>query len=165
MGIREYLRDRHVPFIAMLHRPALSAARLAQSVHVTGFRVAKAVLFRAGSGGYVLAVVPATHRVDVARLGHVLGVEALALATEDEVAGVFGDCERGAIPPFGRPYGLPLVVDADLATLREIVAGGNTRHEGIRLRGRDYLALENPLVARIGQVIQPPRRRLQYRAG
>ena len=94
-----------------------------------------------------------------------MGLEDLELATEDEVAEIFWDCERGAIPPFGRPYGVPIVVDAALASLREIVTGGNTRHEGIRLRARDYLALENPLVARIGQVIQPPRRRLQYRAG
>ncbi|GIW89286.1 MAG: aminoacyl-tRNA deacylase [Isosphaeraceae bacterium] len=164
MSIRAYLRERQVPFVVLLHRPAVSAARLAQSVHVTGFRVAKAVLFRA-SGGYVLAVVPATHRVDERLLAEALGVGSLALATEEEVAGVFGDCELGAVPPFGRPYGLPVVVDAALAQLREIVAGGNTRHEGVRIRGRDYLALENPLVARIGQVIQPARRRLHYRAG
>jgi Ala-tRNA(Pro) deacylase len=164
MSVREYLRDRHVPFIAMLHRPAVSAARLAQSMHVTGSRVAKSVVFRAG-GGYVLAVVPATHRVEVARLSDVLGIDDLALATEDEVAAIFADCERGAIPPFGRLYGLPTILDAELAGLREIVTGGNTRHEGIRLRGRDYLALENPLVARVGQRINPPRRKLQYRAG
>ena len=32
-----------------------------------------------------------------------LGARGLRLATEDELAIVFNDCERGAHPPFGRP--------------------------------------------------------------
>ncbi len=164
MSIREYLRNRNVPFVALLHRPTVSAARLAQSIHVTGSRVAKGVLFQTDSG-YVLTVVPATHRVDPERLGEVLGVSGVALASEGDVSRIFGDCERGAIPPFGRLYGLTTVMDTQLASIRELVMGGNTRHEGIRLRGRDYLMMENPLVARISQVIHPPRKRLTCRAG
>ena len=35
----------------------------------------------------------------------------LGLATEDEPARLFPDCERGAIPPVGAAYGIDSIVD------------------------------------------------------
>ncbi|MBX6315516.1 MAG: YbaK/EbsC family protein [Isosphaeraceae bacterium] len=158
MCIQEYLQSRSVPFESFLQRPAPSATRRAQSVHVPGGRVAKGVLARSGEV-YVLAVLPATHRVDLGRLGDVLGLEGLKLATEDEVTAIFRDCERGALPPFGRLYGLTTVVDASLATAGEIVFEGNLRHEGLRMRFRDYEAIEDPVVAQFAVPIAPKRQR------
>lgn len=161
MSIREFLRSRSVPFTTLLHAPAPSAARLAQSVHVPGQQVAKGVLVRAGAG-YVLAVIPATHRVDLERLAVVLDRNPadLRIATEDEVELVFADCERGALPPFGHLYGLATVVDSSLASVGEIVVEGNTRHEGLRLRYRDYEAVEGPIRARFASPIATRRRRI-----
>ena len=162
MSIQEYLRNHRVPFTTLLHPPAPSASRLARSVHVPGRCVAKGVLVHAG-GGYVLAVLPATHRIDLDRLAGVLGVNRVGLATEDEVARVFHDCERGALPPLGRPYGLKTVVDASLAGGPEVVLEGNARHEGLRLRLRDYLAVEAPICARFATAAEPRRRRPSHR--
>lgn len=154
MGIQKYLRDRQVPFQCLLHPPSPSATRFARSVHVPGKHVAKGVLLRADDS-FVLAVLPATHRVDLPRLAALLGVSELGLATEDEVAAIFRDCERGALPPLGRPYGLQTVVDASLACGEEIVIEGNARHEGLRLRYRDYEAIESPRKARFATAIAP----------
>ncbi len=162
MSIREYLRDRNVPFVAFLHRPSPSATRRARNLHVSGHRVAKAVLVRAGLG-YVLAVLPATHRVDLGRLAEVLGHDDLGIATEDEVEQIFADCELGALPPFGRIYGLTTVVDLSLATRGEIVVEGNTRHEGLRLRYRDYEAIEAPVRGRFASAIALRRRNVSPR--
>ena len=158
MGIGEYLRSQHVPFEAFLHAPAPSATRRAQSVHVAGQRVAKGVLVQSGTG-YVLAVLPATHRIDLAKLAGILGTTAVQIAGEDEVERVFHDCERGALPPFGRLYGLPTVVDASLSGGAQIVIEGNARHEGLRLRYRDYEAVESPTRARFAEPITPRRKR------
>lgn len=160
MSIRDFLRSQSVPFTALLHPPAMSAARRAQRVRVPGQQVAKGVLVHADQG-FVLAVVPSTYRVDLSRLALVLDrkVGDLRIATEDEVETVFADCERGALPPFGHLYGLITVVDSSLASVGEIVVEGNTRHEGIRLRYRDYEALERPLRARFASPISPRRRR------
>jgi Ala-tRNA(Pro) deacylase len=146
MNIREYLEERRIWFELLLHRPVPSSSRRAQSVHVPGQRVAKGVLVRAGDG-YVLAVLPAVSRIDLGRLSEVLGGPPVSLAGEDELGHVFGDCERGALPPFGRLYGLRTVVDASLAEGGEIVCLGNMRHEGLRLRYHDYEAIERPAVA------------------
>lgn len=156
MGIRDYLQSRHVWFQTMLHPPSPSASKLAQSLHVPGRQVAKAVLVRAG-GSYALAVLPSTARIDLSRLSQAFDGEPVSLATEDEMERVFGDCERGALPPFGRLYGLRTVVDCSLAGGAEIVCVGNTRHEGVRLRYRDYEALESPARARFA-VNPSPRR-------
>src|SRR4028119_348650 len=83
-GARACLRAHAVSFEVLLHRPAHSATRLAQSVHVPGQRVAKVVLLRAGEG-FVVAGLPATHRIDLGRLPEVLKTRDVRLATEDEV--------------------------------------------------------------------------------
>ncbi|MEO6810710.1 MAG: YbaK/EbsC family protein [Isosphaeraceae bacterium] len=160
MEISTYLRTRLVPFERLLHCPAPSATRKAQSVHVPGEQVAKSVLLRGGNGD-ALAVLPATHRIDLELLAPILGTTELRLATEEELSLVFHDCERGALPPFGRLYGLPTIVDASLAAWTHIVVEGNVRHEALRLRFLDFEAVEQPLQARFATPICPPRRREQ----
>lgn len=158
MMIRSYLQSRAVDFDFLLHRPTHSAAHLAGSLHVPGRSVAKGVLVRAGDA-YVLAVVPATHRVDVVKLSEVLGAPDVRIATEAEVAQVFADCEAGALPPFGRAYGLTTVVDTDLARAGEVTCIANMCHEGVRLRFADYEALEAPIEAHFSTELTGPGRR------
>lgn len=164
MAIRDYLLHRHVPFEVVLHRPAPCASRLAECLHVPGRAVAKGVLLRAG-GGYLLAILPATHRVDFTRLRETLGLSQLGLATEDEVAHIFHDCERGALPPFGRLYGLTTVMDPSLAGSSVILVEGNMRHEGLRIRLRDFEAVETPVRVRFATEREPRRRLPHRRAG
>jgi Ala-tRNA(Pro) deacylase len=164
MSILHYLRNRHVRFEVLLHRPAPSAARMAETVHLPGRIVAKAVLVRARES-FVLAVLPSTHRIELDRLGAILGVETPRIATEAEVMAIFHDCERGALPPFGRLYGLSTIVDASLAGGSEIVFVGNSRHEGVRMRFRDYEAIEAPMRGRFAAMICPKRRVPHRKAG
>jgi Ala-tRNA(Pro) deacylase len=158
MCIQGYLQQHRVRFEAMLHRPESTASRRAHSVHVPGDQVAKGVLIRADDR-FVLTVLPSTHRVDLERLALVLEANRVRLATEDEVSQVFVDCERGAVPPFGRLYGVMTVVDTSLAAWAEIVVEANLRHEDLRLRYRDYEAVEEPLRARFARPIVAKRPR------
>ena len=164
MCIREFLQARAVRFEVMLHAPSHSATHLAGSIHVPGRSVAKAVLVRAGEA-YILAVLPATHRIDTDRLAEVLCVPSLRIATEAEVEGVFADCEPGALPPFGRLYGLITVVDASLSGGADIVFVGNTRHEGVRMRFRDFEAIEAPVKARFASPTAIRRPKSRRKAG
>ncbi len=164
MSIQTYLKSRQIPFEVLLHAPAPSATRLAQSVHVPGERVAKVVLVK-GSERFVLAVLPSTHRIDMPRLMQALGTTDLRIASEDDLDGVFIDCELGALPPFGRLYGITTIVDASLSGGSEIVFEGNTRHEGVRMRYRDYEAVEAPVRGRFASPIAPKRKKPQLRAG
>jgi len=162
MTIRDFLESRHIWFETLLHCPALSATRRAQSIHISGRCVAKGVLIGT-QGGNVLVVLPATHRIDLPRLARVLGEKEVWLANEGDVERVFHDCERGALPPFGRLYGLKTVVDVSLAGSGDFVFVANARHEGMRMRYRDFEALEAPVRARIALTSTPRRRRESHR--
>ena len=153
MTIRSYLQSRAVDFDFLLHRPTHSATDLAGSLHVPGRAVAKGVLVRAGDA-YVLAVLPATRRVDTARLSEILGVPEVRIATQPEVERVFADCEPGALPPFGRLYGLKTVLDLSLALGDQMTFVANMRHEGVRMRFADYEAIEAPIGARFSTEAQ-----------
>ena len=143
MKLDEMLTDRHVAFQRLPHRPSYTANRMAQALHVKGHEVAKSVLLRTGHG-YVLAVLPATHQVDLARVRRELGEERVEIASEDDMEKVFPDCERGAAPPFGSFYDVPTLMDETLAADEQIVFEGQTHEEAIRMAYRDYEELEHP---------------------
>ena len=142
MGIPEFLREQHVPFEPLPHAPAFSAQKRAKFLRVPGARVAKCVLLR-GPGGLFLAVLPATHQIDEAALSAAL-MGPVRLATEAELVGVFRDCEWGVVPPFGRLYGLPSLLDESIDPGTLLVFEGQTHVEAIRLRCRDFERLEKP---------------------
>lgn len=143
MRLDEFLTEKHVPFTRLPHCPAYTANRVAQALHVKGKEMAKTVLLRTGHG-HLLAVLPATHRVDLERLREDLREDQVGLAGETEMDLLFPDCERGAMPPFGSLYHIPTVVDESLAMDDEIVFEGQSRHEAIRMRYRDFAAVEHP---------------------
>jgi Ala-tRNA(Pro) deacylase len=156
MYIVDFLRSRGVWYEALLHRPASSSTKRARCVHIPGRRVAKAVLVKAGDS-FVLAVLPSTSRIDLARLSEVVGEPAslVRLATPDELFELFPNCEPGVVPPFGRLYGLKTVVDLGLADSSEIIVGANTRHEGVRILFRDFQTLEEPIRASFTRPLAP----------
>ena len=156
MYVLDFLRSRGVWFEALLHRPASSSTKRAESVHVPGRRVAKAVLVKAGDS-FVLAVLPSTSRIDLVRLSELVGRPAsqVRLATPDELFELFPDCEPGVVPPFGRLYGLKTLVDSGLAESPEIIVVANTRHEGLRMLFHDFQTLEEPVRASFTRPLAP----------
>jgi Ala-tRNA(Pro) deacylase len=153
----EFLRSRRVWFEELLHQPASSATKHAHNMHVPGRIVAKTVLVKA-DGRFVLAVLPCTSRIEVGSLAVLLSLPAaeVRLATMDELLGIFTDCEPGVVPPFGKLYGLRTVFDVSLLDVGELVFIGNLRHEGLRMRASDYVAIEEPLLGSFAVPIAAP---------
>lgn len=122
MGIAKRLSDHlanaGVAYDVVTHPRTPSSSRTAQAAHVTGERVAKTVVLH-DDRGYLLAVVPSTHRVELDALRGVLN-RRLSLATEGEIAKLFGDCDVGAVPPVGAAYGIDVVLDESLATQPDV---------------------------------------------
>ena len=143
MRLDEFLTEKHVPYTRLQHRSAYTANRVAQVLHVKGKDMAKCVLVRT-SKGHLLAVLPATHRVDLERLREDLGEDQVGLASETEMDLLFPDCERGAMPPFGSLYHLETLVDDSLAEDEEIVFEAQTHEDAIRMSYRDFETVEHP---------------------
>ena len=100
---------------------------------------------------YVVAVLPAHRSVDLERAADVLGGGQVELATEREVTEHCPDCETEALPPFGRQYGMKTMVDESLLEDENIVFEGNSHHEAIRMKLKDYRHIEQPLVGSFAQ--------------
>jgi Ala-tRNA(Pro) deacylase len=148
MTTKHYLQRRHVPFEAIEHPPVFDSQRLAEALHTPGREVAKTVLLRADHEyTYIVAVLPATHRIDFDALSQFLGGTNIELATELEIAERCPDCEFGVLPPFGTQYGATTVVDESLTRDEFITFDSDSHHEAIRMKYADYYDFEHPLVA------------------
>jgi len=110
--VKEFLEEQGVDYEVVSHARTGSALRTAEAAHVPGDQLVKAVLLGDASG-YLLALLPATHRLAIERIRSQTG-RALALIEEDEVARAFPDCEPGSVPPFGDRYGIETLVDTGL---------------------------------------------------
>ena len=115
--LRHYLQNEGIGYETLEHARALTSSRSAQAAHVSGERLVKSVILH-HELGYVVAVAPSTHRVELDTLQDVLKLR-LGLAAENEIAKLFDDCEIGAIPPVGAAYGLAVIVDESVAHLPE----------------------------------------------
>jgi Ala-tRNA(Pro) deacylase len=116
--LQKYLGSENIRYDAIPHQPTMSSTRTAEACHISGDRLAKAVVLRR-DGGYLLAVVPASHHIRLSELRTQFG-DNLELAKESEIDQLFPDCARGAVPAIGQCYGLSLVVDDSIALQPEI---------------------------------------------
>jgi Ala-tRNA(Pro) deacylase len=143
--LKEFLDSNGVRYEVRSHRPAFTAQEVAAAEHVPGREVAKVVMVRDGSE-YLMAVLPAPHHVDLARLGKAAGRSNLSLATEGEFARLFPACEPGAMPPFGNLYGVPVWVDESLGRDEEIVFNAGNHEQTVRMSYADFARLVQPKV-------------------
>jgi Ala-tRNA(Pro) deacylase len=150
MNVQTFLQQKRIAFAALKHAPTFTAQELAATEHVTGNRVAKVVVATAGGKFYML-VLPASHNVRFDRLARVLGHKDCRLATEEELGKLFPDCEVGAMPPFGREYGLETYADTHLAEGEEIIFESGHHDEAVKMKWSDYEALEKPKVAEFAE--------------
>lgn len=120
--LQQYLADKGARYDVVQHEPAFSASRAAQASHVTGKAMAKAVVLK-DAQGFLLAVLPTSRRIRFDALADLLHRK-LELASEEEAAALFADCEVGAVPALGDAYHVPVVMDESLTTQPEIYFEG-----------------------------------------
>lgn len=141
--IIDHLQSKQIPFKRHPHPRAVPAQQVAQSIHVSGYRVAKTVLFEA-EGERWMAVLPAVGMVDTDRLGEILDKRNIRLLDEEEFARLFTQCEVGAEPPFGSLFGIPVLMDDSLREEERMLVRAGTHDEVIELRTGDFERLERP---------------------
>jgi Ala-tRNA(Pro) deacylase len=116
--LHKYLAAENIQYEEIPHVLTMTSARTAEACHISGDSLAKAVVLR-HDGGYMLAVVPASHHIRLGDLKARLG-ENVEMANETEIDRLFADCARGAVPAVGRCYGLDLLVDDSIEAQPEV---------------------------------------------
>ncbi|HEY3191028.1 MAG TPA: YbaK/EbsC family protein [Solirubrobacteraceae bacterium] len=147
---RELLDRARVRYEVVEHDETFRALDEAQATGVEPREAAKTVALR-DHDAYVLAVVPANRRLDVARARALIGASRhLRLATEEELARDFPEFEVGALPPLA-PHATPEIVDVHLLYRERIVCSAGDHRHAVRLDPRDLLRVCEP---RVGDVCE-----------
>ena len=144
--LEKYFHDNGVGFQAMTHPTAYTAQDVAAAQRVKGKQVAKVVIVLADATA-VMLVMPASYRIDFAKLKMALNAKDARLAKEEEFSNLFPDCDTGAMPPFGTLYSVPVYVDRSLTEDPEIVFQAGSHRDTMKITYQDYARLAQPVVA------------------
>jgi len=137
--VQHYLERHSIEYDLVSHPHTGSSHESAEAAHVSEDHIAKAVIVKDMSG-YAMVVVPASHWVEVEHLRKELNRD-LHLATEDELAKMFSDCETGAVPPLGPAYGIETFLDEALTSLANIYFEAGDHKQLVHTTGVDFRTL------------------------
>ncbi len=137
--VAQYLNDHEIPFDVVKHPNTMTAADSAEASHISGDRLAKAVVLK-GRDGFVVGVRPASHRIELGKLRKLLARE-VDLANEEEIESLFTDCEPGAVPALGEAYGLKTIVDDSLSVEDDVYFEGGDHASLVHVSGAHFRRL------------------------
>ncbi|MBN2282058.1 MAG: YbaK/EbsC family protein [Candidatus Marinimicrobia bacterium] len=142
--VRELLDQNHVKYIIIIHSPAFTAQEIASLSFISGKELAKSVILNV-NGDVVMAVVPASERVDLAKLKTFFGIQDISLAEESEFRNIFPECKTGAMPPLGNLYQLKTYISTDLKKNKYITFNAGSHSELIRMKYSCYEKIVQPV--------------------
>jgi Ala-tRNA(Pro) deacylase len=134
--LKHYLRSNRINYEVVPHNHTFTSTSTAQAAKIPVEKLAKSVVFE-DEDGYLMAVIPATHHIEIGQLSRQLGRQ-LGLATEQELAKLFTDCELGAIPPIGKEYGIDVILDDSLSDYPDVYFEAGDHRDVIHVKGSDF---------------------------
>jgi len=143
--LKDFLDENHVKYVAINHPPAFTAQEIAQSAHIAGREMVKTVIVKI-DGTLKMVVLPATEKLDFEILKNFAHAHKVELASEYEFTSRFGDCELGAMPPFGNLFGMEVLMAESLGRNEQIAFNAGSHTELLRLAAKDFKQLVKPQV-------------------
>lgn len=143
----KYLTDNHIKFSVTSHVPTHTSRAIAMANHVSEECVSTVRVFRA-SQKYWLAVVPGHSQLNMDELCRALGAEVIPVS-ELDAERLFPECESGALPPFGKLFGMNVIVDATFQRTGWLVFNACRHAVSVKMEWNAFERLEHPRVAQI----------------
>lgn len=112
------LRRARCQFDLVEHEHSATSLESARKAGIPPERMAKSVILDDRRGHYLMAVLPANRQLDLNKVHK--GPRRWQLSGEQSLAGLFKDCERGAVPALGEVYGLDMLIDPLLVRQQDI---------------------------------------------
>ncbi len=148
--VSEYLERRGIPFEPLSHERTYTSIDEARALGISADEVLKPVVLDTESG-HVLAVVPASRRLDMKLVREALGDRQARLATEDELERDFPGYELGALPPLGSLLEIPTYLDPEVLAHETVVFGAGTQRESVKVRTEELFRDEPITTAPLSQ--------------
>ncbi len=134
----EYLDSLLIDYILVPHRTSFTAQATAESAHIKDHTLSKVIVI--GSGFRMsMVVVPANCIVLQSDLAQILNTPSLNIIPESQFADRFPECEVGAMPPFGKLYGMDVYAAKEILEKKSIIFNGGTHNLLIKMSTRDFL--------------------------
>jgi Ala-tRNA(Pro) deacylase len=138
-SVQDYLFREGVHYDLIAHESTQDSNHSAQAAHISGDRLAKCVMLE-DDKGFLMAVLPASHKVDLGAVRRQLNRE-LGLVTDRELVDLFKDCEPGALPPLGLAYGIDTILDQRLVDAPDIYFEAGDHRALVHVSGSGFLKL------------------------
>ena len=140
--LRQYLDDQRADYEVIEHSPTKSAMQSAATCRIPASRIAKGVLLDTGDD-YLLAVIPADHKLQLGDLKAELG-QRPHLVGEEKLERVFNDCAMGAVPPMGYGYGVSAIIDDSLVGKDDVYFEAGDHASLVHMSGGEFARLTEP---------------------
>lgn len=137
--VRNYLARKGGQYKVYAATAGLSLADAVRTARVPVQKLVRSAVLKDGSS-YLMAVYPATHRLDLAVLNG-NSRRNFAACSADELKALVADSENVALPPLGEPYGLKVIVDRAVDELDEVFFTPGVAHLFVRARQEDFARL------------------------
>jgi len=146
-AVHRYLDEQGIAHDVVDHEQTFSAAQEAKAAGVPPDHAAKKMVLRAGEE-YRLAVIPASHRLDLHKARDALEAGSqLRLASEAEMEADFASFDVGAVPPLGPVLPAPEALDERLLEHDRILCSGGDHRHSVLLDPRDLARLGDAKIA------------------
>ena len=149
-ALTSVLKDGGVDFELLPHAQTMRAADEAAALSLSPDEVAKTLVVTTPQGN-VRAVLPASERIDLRKIGEMAGESRkhVHLATEDDLGRDYPEFELGAVPPLGGAHGDRVIIDRRLADRDSIVLEAGSHDESVRVQTADLIRIAQADVADI----------------
>lgn len=141
--IKKLLDKKNIQYKLKHHEPVYTSE---QAAKVRGDKLeqgAKAIIMKT-KNDFIFAVISGAKKIDSKKLKKIVKSKNLSFVDKEKVK-EFG-LESGSVPPFGSIIGLQTYVDKSLTENEEIAFNAGSLTDSIKMRLKDYLKVENPIV-------------------
>lgn len=140
--LKRLLDGKGVKYTVLEHKPVKTSEEAAK-VRGTDMSMApKAMILKNDDGEFIMVCVPADSRVNLEKVSEVVGKK-VNVTSAEEVEEQFG-IKVGAVPPFGKLFGIEMYLDKDFWDKDEVVFNAGRRDRSIRMKAQDLIATSDP---------------------
>ncbi|MBU1146038.1 YbaK/EbsC family protein [Patescibacteria group bacterium] len=144
-----YLDKSKIGYKIVRHKTVYTAYDAAQTLGVKLGEIAKTLLIKADKN-YLLAVLPASHKLDFGKLKKLVKAKKIEIAKEGMMKKMF-KIKPGALSPFGQIYKVPVYVDKGILKAKKIIAGAGTFEESVAMTAKNFLKATGGILGIFGK--------------
>ena len=132
-----HLDKAKIKYKIVRHKTVYTAYDAAQTLGAKLGEIAKTLVIKADKI-YLLAVLPASHKLDLGKLKKIIKAKKIEITKEGVMKKIF-KIKPGAITPFGQIYKVPVYIDKGMLRAKQIIAGAGTFEESVVMTAKNFL--------------------------